>query len=1027
MLCAGTIADPRFAAGCEVLEPLIKPRVYCCLLVCLFAHSTHAQTLSLRKAFGRYQQFVWQDRDGLPENSVNAITRTRDGYLWLGTFEGLARFDGVNFTVFDRNNTPALGSSQVLALLEDHAGNLWIGTNGGGLIRYSNHVFTPYTTSQGLTTNFIRVLAEDGQGNLWVGTYGGGVNRFHDGRFNAYTTKNGLPDDHVQALSVDRSDRVWVGTGAGLTMFESGRLCTYMIKNGLPNDMVTALLIDHSGTFWVGTFGGALYQFENERFIASGLRTRGANVTVIYEDRDSGLWVGSDSGGLALFEKGGRSHYTRSYYTKEQGLPVDNVKSIYQDPEGNVWIGEDGGGLCELRMGRFTALTTQDGLPADYVTAVYQDAAGSVWVGTLGGLARLKPGSMDVFTARNGLPDGAIPAIAEDSAGNIWVPSGGKLRRFSGNRFIAEAVLGKSTNSGGWTVLGDSASNLWVGTRGQGLALIHKGQVTQYTKRDGLADDDVLTLYEDREGSLWVGTVNGGISRFHKGRFSTWTTKDGLATNHVTSFYQDQNGSLWIGTGGGGLSRFRDGRFVNITVKDGLYDDLQFQILSDTPDDSGSLWMSCNRGIYRVPLQELNDFAEGRRQSVDSYVYGVADGMLSRECNGGAPAGWKTRDGRLWFATERGVVAIDPRRRDSESPVIAIEQVLVDRHPASATDSLRIGPSQQSLEIRYTAFDWIRPQQVRFKYRMEGLDAEWIDAGDRRVAYYSHLPHGNYTFRVIADNGEGLWNTNGKTLQLSVLPPFYFTWWFEVMVALGTLGALVLAYRYRIGQLMRTQLVQQAFSRQLLASQETERKRIAAELHDSLGQRLLIMKNLALLQLQTLARNGSKVEKLEELSEEASRAISEVREISYGLRPYQLDRLGLTKAIEAVVRTAGSVSKTVFSTDLDNIDSLFPEGSRILIYRIVQEGLNNILKHADATEAHVIIHHETNTVRLTISDNGKGFTPGMAQANQQNGGFGLIGITERVQVVGGRVITQSLPGRGTSILIEFDLRHIANG
>jgi ligand-binding sensor domain-containing protein/signal transduction histidine kinase len=972
---------------------------------------SHGQDLSLRRVFGRYQQYLWQDQHGLPENAINAITRTRDGYLWLGTFEGVARFDGVRFTVFDHNNTPAVRSNQIVALLEDRAGDLWLGTNGGGLVRRTGNAFRLYTTSDGLPNNFARTLAEDSEGNLWVGTEGGGLACFRNGHFDVYTTKQGLPDNFVHALIADPAGGLWIGTEGGLAHFKDERFTVYTVKDGLPDNRVRALCLDHSGVLWVGTPDG-LSRFERGRFVGSGLRR--ADVSALYEDHDFQLWIGTLAGGLALLRMG-----TFSYYTMEDGLPSDNVLSIYQDPEGDIWIGTEGG-VCQLRVGRFSVYAKQDGLPHNGARAVYQDSGGSLWVGTDDGLARFKDGSIKSFTKRDGLSRGSVSSIAEDQVGNLWVGSSGQLRRFHDHRFTIQPIEnGQAIHHAVSALLGDRNGNLWIGTRGSGLNCFRNGRFTLYTKREGLADDDIMSLYQDREGSVWVGTLNGGISRFKNGRFSNWTARDGLASNHVLSFYEDRRGSLWIGTSDGGVSRLRDGRFANITVKDGLYDDLAFQMLSDTDDDSGSLWMSCNKGIYRVTLRELDDFADGRRKSVNSYVYGEADGMFSRECNGGAPAGWKTRDGRLWFPTLKGVVVVNPRQGAVRSPRVAIEQVTVDRTAMPAPQSLDMKPGQESLEIQYTALRSTRPQLVRFRYQLDGLDDTWIDAGTRRTAYYSHLPPGQFTFRVIADNGEGIWSPEDARFRVTVEPPFYRTWWFRTLIAAGILGALMLAYRIRMRQWKRSQQAREAFAQQLIASQESERKRIAAELHDSLGQRLLIVKSLALLQLKALDKNGTKADHLGQISEEASRALSEVREISYALRPYQLDRLGLTKAIEAVVRTAADASPTAFTSGIENIDNLFPQESRINLYRIVQEGLNNIIKHAEATEASVTIRRTPGGVRLTIRDNGKGFKPGAPADPAKAGGFGLTGITERVQLLGGKTAIHSAPGKGTEISIEF--------
>ncbi|MBV8450996.1 MAG: hypothetical protein JOZ29_01810 [Deltaproteobacteria bacterium] len=337
--------------------------------------------------------------------------------------------------------------------------------------------------------------------------------------------------------------------------------------------------------------------------------------------------------------------------------------------------------------------------------------------------------------------------------------------------------------------------------------------------------------------------------------------------------------------------------------------------------------------------------------------------------------------------------------------------------------AVEVTPGQQNVEIQYTAPSLINSEHIRFKYQLEGLDREWVGAGTRRTAYYPHLPPGRYTFRVTAAHSGGMWNAAGATLSLIVLPAFYQTWWFASLVGLAAAASIWLAWRYCVRQLERDRAAQQAFSRQLIDSQENERKRIAAELHDSLGQRLVIVKNLALLLLQ---RNGASGlsgldrEQIGEISDEVSGAVREVREISYNLRPYRLDRLGLTTALQAMIETASAASATRFSAQIDNIDDAFAKEAEINFYRIVQECVNNILKHSQATHAVIRIQRSAGRLTMTIRDDGKGFASDSAKLEVRSGGFGLTGISERAQLLGGKAAIQSAPGQGTTVTVEID-------
>jgi signal transduction histidine kinase/ligand-binding sensor domain-containing protein len=982
------------------------------------------QTLSTHKVLGRYQQLIWQDQHGLPQNGVLAIRRTRDGYLWLGTIEGAARFDGMRFVVFDNNNTPEFKSNQILSLAEDRAGSLWLGAVGGGLTRHTDGRFRLYTTRDGLSSDFVRCLLADRAGNLWIGTRGGGLNLFRDERFTAYTTRDGLPGDHILTLAEDAQGVLWIGTTKGLARFEQGRFTAYTTREGLPNDRVNAVCVDSAGNVLVGT-GGGLCRMQQGRCVADGAPALGS-VTALYEDKQHNLWIGTGGNGLFL-RKDGRL----TQYTMRDGLPSDTVLALYQDPDeedGDVWVGTVDGGLVQLRQGRFGVYTMEDGLPHNFVAAVFEDSQQNLWLGTNGGLSRLTNGVITTVPFPQSRQESG--SIAEDRAGNLWFSASGQLNQFRQGQFTRWTAAQGLPHEPVRELLGDRAGNLWMGTPGHGLTLLRDGHFRSFDTRDGLADNEITALYESRAGTIWVGTNTGGISRFDVAtqRFTSWTVKDGLPGDQVSAFYEDGAGNLWIGTSGGGLQRFKEGRFAAITVKQGLYDNRTFQILSDTPpdtkDDSGDLWMSSNRGIFRVSLRELNECADGRRSSVTSFAYGVADGMLSRECNSGSPGGWKTRDGRLWFPTVKGVVAINPRQRNVQPSRVAIERVTLDRTLLPVGQAVQIKPGQENLEIEYTGINWSRPQEIRFKYQLAGFNQDWVETGTRRTAYFSRLPPGDYTFKVVADNGEGVWNTESKSLRIIVLPPFYRTGWFLILSLLTITSIVFAAFRYRINQLKQRQAAQQEFARQLIASQEAERKRIAAELHDGLGQNLLVIKNRALFGLMQPDDAPRTAAQLTDISTTASQAIDEVRQIAANLHPYQLDRLGLTKALAAIVRKVGEAAQLEIACSLEKIDGLLPPAAEINLYRIVQECLNNVVKHAAASEASVQLRRLSNSLHLTIHDNGRGFVMterGVRNEDSKSGGFGLTGLSERALLLHGALQIDSTPGDGTRITLTIPL------
>ena len=620
-----------------------------------------------------------------------------------------------------------------------------------------------------------------------------------------------------------------------------------------------------------------------------------------------------------------------------------------------------------------------------------------------------------------------MSALGGDREGNLWIGTHGGLGIFRDGQFHRPAVP-VPEHAVAQAILQDRGGTMWIGTT-NGLVTYRYGPSRTLTVQDGLAGNDIKVIIESASGDLWIGGY-GGITRFHDGQFTHWSERDGLPSDNVRTIYEDRDGVIWIGTYDGGLGRFKDGKFTRYTERDGLFNNGVFQILED---GRGNFWMSCNRGIYRVSKQELNEFAEGRRAKITSVAYGKADGMLNVECNGGMwPAGIKASDGKLWFPTQDGAAVIDPEsvRINPQPPPVVIEQALIDRVPATMQGSLKIPPGKENLEIEYTALSFIHSEQIRFRYKLEGLDSDWIDAGSRRTAYYSHLPPGNYIFHVIADNSDGVWNNVGQRLVITVEAPFYLTWWFIVLEALAAATLIALAVRYRLAQLQRAQAMQKAFSQQLIASQENERQRIASELHDSLGQRLVVINNLALFAMRSQGNGASAADEpgaMQEISAEASLAMQETREISYNLRPFQLDRLGLTKAVEAMVRTAGSASGIHMTAKVDNIDDAFPADLRINFYRIVQESLNNIMKHSHATEAEVRVTRYDNRIVLSISDNGLGFNPATRPSKGGTTGFGTTGMQERAHLLGGNFHMRSAPGQGTVTTVEFPVQHKSHG
>jgi len=957
----------------------------------------------------QYRLKSWTAENGLPQNVIRGIAQTPDGYLWIATLDGVARFDGMRFTVFNKSNTPGIASNRFSSMVEDQNGDLWLTNEGGNLTRCHHGSFRTYGPEDGVPSNSLRGIARDDAGNVWLLSEEN-IMKWNQGG-------GGLVDITPDRLRIHYEPLFWDSSGfwgvdkSGLHIFFQGRFLDYPLPNWLPGSSIWNVAVDRVGTVWIETYDG------HQSIIPAGKLTAEPvdpvhPRAVSYRDPHGHIWT------LHVSQR-----LTRFLDFESSGQPASiPFTRFLEDKEGNVWIGTEGNGLYQLQKQSIDVISKAQGLIAQDVYPIYEDRTGAIWMGAWdAGLSCFRDGRFTNYTTAQGLPGRLVSALGGDRDGNLWVGTHGGLAIFRDGQFHSSPVP-LPERAVAQAIVQDRGGTMWIGTT-NGLVTYRDGPSRTLTVQDGLAGNDVKVIIQSASGDLWIGGY-GGLTRLHDGQFTHWSERDGLPSDNIRTIYEDHDGVVWIGTYDGGLGRFKDGKFTRYTERDGLFNNGVFQIFED---GRGNLWMSCNRGIYRVSKQELNDFAQGKRASITSVAYGKADGMLNVECNGGMwPAGIKRSDGRLWFPTQDGVAVIDPAsvRINPQSPPVVIEKVLVDRVPIPIQDSLTIAPGKENLEIEYTALSFIHSEEIRFRYKLEGLDSDWIDAGSRRTAYYSHLPPGEYEFHVIAANSDGVWNNEGQRMAITVQAPFYRTWWFIALEALAAAGLITLAVRYRLLQLQRAQAMQKAFSQQLIASQENERQRIASELHDSLGQRLVVINNLALFAIRAqgkAAAPGEEPGAMEEISAEAALAMQETREISYNLRPFQLDRLGLTKAVEGMVRTVGSASGIRIISKLDNIDNAFPQDLRINFYRIVQESLNNVMKHSHATEAEVRVMRDEKRIILTIRDNGRGFNPATRPSRGGKSGFGLTGMAERAHLLGGDFRTRSTPGQGTLATAEFPI------
>lgn len=962
---------------------------------------------------GRASAYVvnhWGTAEGLPQTSVLSIIQTRDKYIWLATFGGLVRFDGLSFTTFEPAVNPGIRGNRIVGLCEDREGTLWIAMDDAGLAAYRAGRFTTYGTKDGLPSNAVRTVAVDSNGEVWIATKKGLVT-WRDRRFQIF--QPGQPmDSNILTVAAGKQGRLWVGTNSAMHLIQEGR-----IRTTHPGTTLT-IYEDSRDRVWAGSPRG-LFRFGLNGLPAAGnaapLAQVPGDIRALFESSSGALWAGSSTG---LWQFNGAARWTR--HSEGSGLEANQVRAVMEDNEGNLWVGTNAHGLYRLKRRRIQVAGAGKGvLPGANFVPVLEDRAGAMWFGlTCGGVVRLQPsGRYDVFEPP---ASDCVWALMEDRDGVIWAGTRLGVSRFRNGRFESAVEINSRLSDPSVTVLyQDRTAAVWIGT-GFGLNRWKDGRMSVLHKADGLVEEDIRFLTEDPDGAMWIGTT-GGMSRYRDGVFTSFSAAQGLPASYVRAIHFGSEGSVWIGTYGGGLARMRGGggRLIVYNTASGLRENVVSRILED---DRGNLWLSGNQGVHRVSLRQLNDYAAGKLPAVLVSTFGTTDGMLNRECNGGGfPAGWKGRDGKLWFPTQQGVAVIDPANfgGNQPPPPAVIERVLVNRQPVDASRPVvRIPPGPSDLEVHYTGLSFAAPERIWFRYKLDDLESEWVDVGTRRAAYYTRLPPGRYLFSAMAAHADGPWSGPAAQLEVEVIAPFWMSWWFRLAVLGSLLAAVAWMNQRRIQRLQAANAQQASFARRLIDVQESERKRIAGGLHDSLGQTLAVIKNRALLSRRTPEDVESTSEQLDEIANAAHHALDEVREIAFDLRPYHLDRLGLGKAIEAMLSRAGTSCGIRFQSSVDGLDRHLPSDLEINIYRVVQEAVNNIIRHSDATQASVSVSQSPGALLVKVEDNGKGFVVSAARG-AQGAGFGLNGIAERARLLGGAVDLRSAPGKGTRVEIRI--------
>jgi len=731
--------------------------------------------------------------DGLPAGAVWSVTQDADGYLWMGTQNGLARFDGVRFEIFDASNTPGLASQDIRDIVFDHDGQMWLASYGGGIYRFDPERFAldAITVDDGLPNNVVYDLLVDQAGALWAATAGGLARRDRNGRIEVWTAANGLSINRTFALHQDRAGTLWVATfGGGLSRFDGQAFTHYREADGLSSNQVHSIYQDRRGRLLIGSYEGGFQQFVSGRFEEIDLPEGMAGLVIqsIIEDGNNNLWLGAYGNGLIRYRDGEVAHLNFG------GLEGTVISDMVEDAEGSLWLATREG-LQRLRDGKVTVFGRPEGL-ADTTFVVTGDPVSSdVWVGTEGaGLFRLSGSSLSQLTrAENGLASDNISALKLAPGGDLWAASFG-----AGINRIRDGAVESFNDAQGlpsghvFALELDHETQLWAATA-VGISRLQGERFVNYGAEQGLLGSTVRQLFHAPSGRFWIGTNGQGIAHLNDGKISVPELNDELPGSIVHAFHQDEAGHMWVGFRDGGLALLQDGQPV---VAFGVDQGIPFRsINSILEDDQNNLWLATSAGLLRVSRQALIEVARGRRDRVEPMVFSEADGLRSVQFVGGfQPTSWASPDGQLWFASAGGVVRVDPEKLafNDRPPPVRVERVRADGVPVPSNQGIELAPDVVNIEIDYTGLSLVSPEQVHFRYRLQGYDRDWQNVERRRTAYYTGLPSGQYIFQVLARNNDGVWSPEPAQLKIVQRARFYEQLWFLALCGL-LVGLAVLA------------------------------------------------------------------------------------------------------------------------------------------------------------------------------------------------------------------------------------------
>ena len=965
------------------------------LWLCVFSAVSSAMGNAADSSGSSFIVDSWGAEQGLPQSSVSSVIQTKDGYLWLGTLNGLVRFDGNGFTIFDKNDTPDLDSDRIVCLFEDSRTNLWVGTDAGGVALVENGKIQNFEIGHGGHEGRLASACEDSTGGIWFYTADSYLARYQNGKLD-FLNLNFNPSAICRMISAEKSGSLWIGEG----WVENGRNVSFLfsfrpanfhpptlvVDQSIPAQRLDFILASQRGGTW-RLIDGRVQKWNSTRLEKDLGAYPWTNATTIVtsacEDRDGNLIVGTLGEGVFWYEADGKYRQI----SKAQGLSSDFVLSLCADRGGNLWVGTDGDGLNRIKRKIFHTPTELQALAAQSVS---EDDHGGLWTAfNAHGVSYLLTNSAQDFgVSRNQ----SAWTVLMDHRQQVWVGTLDEgLFQFQTNHFVP-APDAKKLGQQIFALFQTRNGQLWAGTQ-NGLACWNGQDWKLFTTHDGLSENVVRAIAEDADGNLWVGTENHGLNFFKDGKFISYHAQEnGLPGNDISCLNADKDGVLWVGTSGHGMARFQNGKWTRYSTDNGLASDSISYLLED---DAGYLWIGSNMGLMRIQKKSLNDFADGKVNSISCRTFTETDGLPTRECTAGSqPAAIRARDGTLWFPTTKGLVSVNPAELlpNLQPPTLLIESVKIDGREQKTnalnstwSQAVVIPPGREQLEIDYTALNFSAPDAVRFKYRLEGRDNAWTDARAERVANYSDLSPGHYQFHVVAFNEDGVPNETGGVLDITVQPQFWQTNWFRTAGILCLIGIVVGVVRYISTQKLKRELQLHKQHEEL----ERERARIARDLHDQLGANLTQVALLGEMAEADKNLPGEIELHAQQISHTARETTRSLDEIVWAVNPSNDTLEGLAsyacKYAQEYLALAGIRYRADVPTHLPVTD--IPPEVRHNVFLAFKESVNNVVKHALASEAWIRLRLSPEKFIFEIEDNGRGLGDVNSKAAQMRNGL----------------------------------------